>query len=770
MRHNTLRDCLTLAVLVCAGGSCAGKSSVGNGALDDGAGGTGAATPGATGGRSGSGGAPGSGGAGGLNGGGGVGFAGATGIGGSAAGTGGLGGVTGFGGGAGIPGGGYVPPPATRTDILLNGGWQFLRSDATGANAIAFNDSSWAPVALPHTWNAIDGQDGGGYYRGVGWYRRHYVLPTDALGKRVYLQFDGANTVSDIFVNGTSIGQHRGGFARFRFDVTTAMTPGSDNVIAVKVDNSSVPDVPPLSADFTFCGGLYRDVHLLITDNVHIDVEDFASSGVYLDTTSVTSTSASLRSRIRVRNSGTAAQAVTVNSVVVRTDGTVQSRLSATGTVPPGTTQELAATAIISNPHLWNGVADPYVYTVYAELHVGTQVTDSVTTPLGFRSFTVDAARGFSLNGQYVDLHGVDRHQDRINMGWAITNKEHDEDMALIQEMGANIVRLSHYQHAEHFHDLADHAGIVLWAEIPLVNGVTNSAAFTANARSQLTELIRQNYNHPAILFWGVGNEQRVDDAPTNTLLTDLNTLVHSEDPGRLSTYAHCCTSNTTGLPTHTDVVGHNVYFGWYTGTYDQFGAWADGLHAQVPTFKLGVSEYGAGASVIQHADPPAQPVTTSTFHPEEWQTLLHESHWKQMKTRPYLWSKIIWNMFDFASDSRTEGDTLGRNDKGMVTYDRKIKKDAFFWYKANWTNTPVVYITSRRFTPRTTATASVRIYSNLDSVQLTVNGTTIGSLTSTDHIFLWPNVALTTGNNAISAIGTMGATTLTDAVTWTRM
>jgi len=504
---------------------------------------------------------------------------------------------------------------------------------------------------------------------------------------------------------------------------------------------------------------------------VHVDMLDFASSGVYVSATGVSAANATLAANVRVRNDQAAAAAVSVDTVVVRADGSVAARLSTSGNAGAGATVPLSATAAFPNPHLWNGIADPYVYTVYAEVRVGGAVTDVVSVPFGFRFYSVDAAQGFSLNGQYLDLHGVNRHQDRLNMGWAITDAQHDEDMALIRELGATFVRLSHYEHAEHFHDLADRAGVVLWAEIPLVNENANTTAFINNAVQQMTELIRQNFNHPSVLFWGIGNEQRSDDTVTNNLLTALNTLVHQEDPGRLSTYAQCCTSDTGGLPAHSDVVGYNTYYGWYDafGNADQFGAWADKLHAAKPTWKIGISEYGAGAGITQHADNPTAPDPYGTPHPEEWQNLVHESHWKQMKTRRYLWAKTIWNMFDFAVDSRNEGDTPGRNDKGLVTYDRKTRKDAFYWYKANWTTTPFVYVTSRRFTTRTTPTVTVKVYSNMDSVRLQVNGTTIGTATSTDRIFQWTNVALTTGANTVVATGTSGATTATDTVTWTR-
>jgi beta-galactosidase len=667
----------------------------------------------------------------------------------------------------------YTPPPGGRSNTPINDGWRFLRSDAAGAQAATFDDSSWATVALPHTWNNMDGQDGGNnYYRGTGWYRRHYLAGPETASKNVYLQFDGANIVTDVWVNGTSMGQHRGGFARFRFDVTAALRPGADNVIAVRVSNAQPQDVAPLNADFTFFGGLYREVRLLVTDRVHIDTEDYGSQGVYLETTNVSAASANLRARVRVRNNDAAAQNVTVTTFVVHADGTVAAKLSASAMVTPAAIVELAASGALPAPRLWDGLRDPYVYTAYSEVAVGARVADWVAVPVGFRSFAIDAAAGFSLNGRYLDLHGVNRHQDRLNLGWAIGTPEHDEDMALIEEMGATAIRLAHYQHAPYFYDLCDRRGMVVWAEIPLVNAITNTTAFSDNARRQLTELIRQNYNHPSIVFWGIGNELRTDDAPSNTLLTQLNDLVHAEDATRLSTYAHCCTSDTSGLPTHSDVIGYNEYFGWYDafGTYDQFAAWADNLHALRPTWRIGISEWGAGGAISQHAENPAPPDPYGLVHPEEYQNLVHEAHWKAMKVRPFLWGKFVWNMFDFAVDSRNEGEHPGRNDKGLVTYDRKTRKDSFYWFKANWTDAPLVYITSRRWTSRTAATTTVKIYSNTDSVELRVNGTSLGTRTSTDRIFSFPAVMLRTGDNVVEATGTRGNSSVSDRVTWTLM
>jgi len=671
----------------------------------------------------------------------------------------------------------YRPPAGQRADTLLGGGWRFLRADATGAETPAFDDTAagWSAVTVPHTWNALDGQDGGAnYYRGVGWYRRHLSAPVGAsagaadAGRRTFLQFDGANIVTDVYLNGTHVGQHRGGFAAFRYDVTALLANG-DNLIAVKVDNRLANDVPPLSADFTFFGGLYRDVHVLTTDALHVDVEDFASPGIYLSSANVGDETGDITVRAGLKSAGRATASAEVALALVDARGVLAGRFTATIPLDADQLGAVTLSGPIPHPHRWDGRRDPYLYTAYLEVGHDGIVTDVVAQPFAFRTFAVDPASGFSLNGHPHDLHGVNRHQDRLNMGWAITDREHDQDMALIAEMGATAIRLAHYQHAQHFYDLCDQRGMVVWAEIPLVNNITATQAFTDNARQQLTELVRQNYNHPSIAFWSIGNEQRVDDAPTNALLTNLAALVASEDATRLSSYAHCCTSDTTGLPMHAQVAGYNEYFGWYTGNYSQFGAWADRVHAARPTTPIAVSEYGAGAALTQHADNPPIPVPASMNHPEEYQALLHEATWKQMAARPFLWGKFIWNMFDFAVDNRAEGDTIGRNDKGMVSYDRRTKKDAFFWYKANWSSEPFVYVTGRRFEPRTTATIDVKVYSNLDSVTLTVNGAPLPAQTSIDHIFIFPGVALNAGANTVAAQASTGATTASDTVTWTR-
>ena len=662
-------------------------------------------------------------------------------------------------------------PPSLRQRIDLNGGWRFLRSDASGAQATSFDDGSWSAVSVPHSWNALDGQDGGGnYYRGTGWYRRHYTPPSNLAGKKLWLQFAGANQTADVWVNGVSLGQHKGGYARFRFDATGALKLGQDNVIAVRVSNANDPAVPPRSADYTFFGGIYRNVSLQVTDALGIRMLDYAGPGVYLRQRSVSATSATVDVTTRAWNNSTSTRYVAVRVVVTDATGNaVADATSATRSVAAATGFDVTQTVTIASPHRWQGKADPYLYNVNVEIHDASSnvVTDVVTERLGLRSFTVDPDNGFFLNGAHLSLHGVNRHQDRLNLGWAIGDAEHTQDFDIMDEMGVDALRTAHYQQDQKVYNLADERGYVVWAEIPVVNSITDSSAFTANATQQLHELIKQNYNHPSIVFWGIGNEQGSDDAATNALLETLNGVVASDDPDRLSTYAHNGPI-TSGLVNHTEVNGYNHYSGWYSGSYTDFGPFCDSLHSSQPTRRIGISEYGAGASIIQHQENPPKPVPTSNFHPEEYQAILHESHWSQISTRPYLWGTFLWNMFDFASDGRGEGDTPGRNDKGLVTYDRVTRKDAFYWYKANWTATPFVYITSRRWTSRTAAVTTVKVYATVDSVVLRLNGAQLGGAkTSTNHIYSWANLTLAHGANTLQATGTRGTATYTDTVTW---
>jgi beta-galactosidase len=657
---------------------------------------------------------------------------------------------------------------APRLDLNINDGWAFERSDPSNAEAPAFDDAAWSKLSLPHTWNAQDGALAE-YYRGVGWYRRQLQLPSSYSHKRIFLQFDGAFLVTDVYVNGTHIGQHRGGFAAFRFDITSAVRTGASNLIAVKVDNSKNPNLPPIEGDFTCFGGLYRDAHLLVVDPVHIDLEDFGSSGVYLTPSEIGVSSASVRVLVKLKNADLAAHLVQVSATLKEADGTPVAIASESKQLGSGARDEVSLKLTVPSPRLWDGLADPYLYRVEVTLSEGGTVRDAVTEPLGLRSFRVEPNAGFWLNGRQLDLHGVNRHQDRPGKGWAISPADQEQDLSFIKELGATAVRLVHYQHGRYFHDLCDKTGLIVWAELSLVNQITSSPEFTANARQQLTELIRQNYNHPSIFFWGLENEVIDNLTDPNPLIAELNALAHAEDPSRLTTVA-ANLGDDNSINWHSDLVGFNKYYGWYYGANGEIGAWADHVHAAFPQGRIAVSEFGAGAGITQHALPPSPLLAPQHGHSEEYQALFHEQNWKALAARPFLWGKFVWQLFDSASAGRDEtangADARGINDKGLVTLDRATKKDAFYWYKANWSHEKFVYITGRRARERTSTLTSLKVYSNLETVELTLNGSSLGEQTSSDHIFTWPNVTLAPGQNVVTASAHAGDKVWTDSVT----
>jgi len=660
-----------------------------------------------------------------------------------------------------------------RLDIRLDEQWKFIRQDVSDAAATNLDDAAWQSVNLPHTWNNMDGQTSGTpYYRGIGWYRRHLLVDAQYAGKSLFLKFDGAATVTEVLVNGTPIGTHKGNFAAFCFDATPFLRVSQDNVLAVKVNNAKDSDVLPLSGDFTVFGGIYRDVHLLVLDKLSVTPLDYASPGVYIKQTGVTRDSAEFEITTKLRNANSSAKKATVRCTIFDAEGKTIQQTHSHEALGSNAVANIVQHIKIARPHLWNGRIDPYLYKVVVDVGEGGKITDSVTQPLGVRTFRVDPNQGFVLNGTSYPLHGVSRHQDRLDMGWAIGRAEQEEDFQLITEMGATCVRLAHYQQDQIVYDQCDHNGLVLWTELSLVNELTDSEAFTDNARQQLTELIKQNYNHPSIAFWGIFNElhmknQWYDAPPKWDLVKQLNQLAKDLDSTRLTTAASCIKS-VDPLNGVTDVMAFNRYYGWYNGKPSDWPEALDTLHREWPNRGIGISEYGAGASSNQHEISTNQPNPSSHWHPEEYQDVLHEQAWLAMKSRPAIWCELVWNMFDFAVGQRDEGDTPGRNDKGLVTYDRKVKKDAFFWYKANWTTTPFVYITSRRFTTRTEQKIPVKIYSNCEAVELKINSALQGTVHSTNHIFAWNDVPLLRGENTIEVRGTQNGKVYTDSCSWT--
>jgi beta-galactosidase len=652
-----------------------------------------------------------------------------------------------------------------RSILSLDDSWQFMRQHVDGAEAVSFDDSSWTTVNLPHTWNALDGFDGY-YYRGTGWYRKHYTVPAGLAGRKLFIKFDGACFSTELYVNGNYVGQHRGAFAAFVFDLTPYLTVGADNVLAVRMNNELDTNGPPLSGDFNMDGGLYRHINLIATDLLHVSLTDYASPGVYLRQTNVSEASADLRITTKVQNDSSASRQATVVANILDGAGQLVQALTSAVTLDAGAGADVVQSTTVANPHLWNGRSDPYLYLVKVQVIDSSSgaVVDQVKQPLGFRYYRVDPSQGFFLNGQYLDLHGVSFHQDRAGKGWAISDEDQAEDVSLILEIGATFVRLSHYQHPPKTYELLDASGLVAWSEIPLIDNVTDNSAFLDNAKQQLVEMIRQNYNHPAILFWGMFNEIP-DNATTQQMVSELVQLAHQEDPTRPTTAASNLGNDAT-VNYIPDMVGFNQYFGWYYGALSDLGPWADGIHADYPNQAIGLSEFGAGASIDQHQDPPV-PIVGGEWHPEEYQDLFHEASWQQLQTRPFIWCKSVWNMFDFATYLSNVGDTPGINDKGLITRDRQTRKDAFYWYKANWTSEPVLYITSRRYVDRPSDTVNVKVYSNLDAVQLSVNGTVLGTQTSSNRIFLWAGVQLASGANTIAVTATKDGGSYADEVTW---
>lgn len=687
--------------------------------------------------------------------------------------------------------------PGDRQVMVLDSGWRFHQGDAARAvSDPAFKDGDWDRVSLPHSWNRVgeyrtERTDRTNAYQGASWYRLRFTAPSRPAGGRSFLQFDGVGSVADVWLNGRRIGRHEGAFSRFRFDVTDFVQPGQPAVVVVRADNSKpAPGSPtghviPLSGDFFIYGGIYRPVSLVTTGPVHVDLLDHAGPGVYATTISATPAKAAIEVRTRLRNEAASDGPVEVVASLLDAGGRRIATTSMNRTVSGS--DEVRQQLDVDKPHLWNGRADPYLYRVEVELRWGKTVLDRVTEPFGIRTVRFDPDRGFFLNGKSLPLHGVSRHQDRLGKGWALTTQDHEEDMALIEEIGANTIRFAHYQHAPDWFRLADERGMVVWAEVPFVNQTTfgpgaPSPALIANARQQMLELIRQNQNHPSVVTWSVGNEVDIKSSGegrrgnSRGLLRELAALAKQTDPSRPTTFADCCErvpgkkgGGSEMLAGTTDLIGYNRYFGWYNGKPDDLGPELDRLHRLHSTLPMSVSEYGAGGALTQHTDTPH----TGPFdphgrpQPEEYQSWLLERQWLEIKARPYLWASWVWNMFDFATNTRAEGDAVDINTKGLMTFDRKTRKDAFYFFKANWSATPVLYITARRFVERPDPVTDVKIYSNADSVRLVVNGRDLGSRSCPDRICLWPGVTLAAGANDVVAQARFGTTTLSDRVAW---
>ena len=616
-----------------------------------------------------------------------------------------------------------------RELFSLNPQWLFAKDIQQAPTALP---ADWETVDLPHSWNAVDGQDGGAdYFRGKCCYTKELHKAELPIADRYYLEINGANSSADVYVNGKHLAHHDGGYSTWRVDVTEELSETA--LLAIIVDNAANETVYPQMADFTFYGGLYRNVNLICVNATHFDLDTWGTPGIHV--TPVVE--------------GENAKVTVETFVTNQTDAQIRYTLcdKEGNTVATAVSADTKAEFVIENVHLWNARKDPYLYTAKAELIRGEEVLDNVSARFGCRYYEIDPEKGFILNGAAYPLRGVSRHQDRWGFGNALLPEHHKEDMELICEVGATTIRLAHYQHDQYFYDLCDEYGQVVWAEIPYIS--RHMPGGRENTVSQMKELITQNYNHPSIIVWGLSNEITMGGAGDPDLLENhhiLNDLAHEMDKTRLTTMAvvSMCDKNEAYVRI-PDTVSYNHYFGWYGGTTDMNGPWFDDFHAAYPNQPIGVSEYGCEALNWHTSDPKQGDYT------EEYQAYYHEELIKQLFTRPYLWATHVWNMFDFGADARNEGGENGQNHKGLMTFDRSYKKDAFYAYKAWLSDEPFVHVCGKRYVDRVEDVTKVTVYSNQPEVELLVNGESIGKVKAADHFFYFnvPNV----GESTITAV-----------------
>jgi beta-galactosidase len=666
-----------------------------------------------------------------------------------------------------------IPAQSQRIAVSLDPGWRFHSGVTPEASASAFDDNSWAPVNTPHMFPYEMHGSTKSVYRGEAWYRKTFTPPDAWKGKRIFLRFDAVAIVSDTWLNGARLGEHRGGFAAFTYEMTNALHMGEPNQLAVRVDDRMNPDVAPQEISLMY-GGIYRHVSLIVTGPVAITPMDLASPGVFLTQTAVSAAAATVQVRTEIDSGLVEARPVSVRILLIDGAGKPLFKTTSTGPAAPGKITPVTQIITIPNPHLWQGVADPYVYSVRIDLLDGTEVIDSVVQPLGLRSFHFDPKRGFSLNGIPEQIHGVCLHQDWGDRGWAVGPEQEKQDLQILRERGVDGLRLVHYQHSQSALDLYDRTGMLVWSELAQFGNVTGSEAYKQNARQQLEEMIRQSYNHPSIIMWSLFNEltsrTRTISGP---IIEDLNQLAHTEDPVRPTVGAShgdmlFNEHETVVVP---DLIAENNYAGWYFGAPVDMLKSLSQTNANFDGRGLGVSEYGAGARITDHKQglsvtdtKPVDPY--GKLQPEEWQALVHEGNYAAIRSLPYIWGSFIWLSFDTGGIPYDDGHYDGGNIKGLVTQDRRTRKDAYFFYQANWTVKPMLYLTSRRDTERTDPKTAVKVYSNAAAVTLTVNGRSYGEQKpDAQHILRWKSIALSPGRNRVEVSTPDG---LHDEAMWT--
>ncbi len=655
-----------------------------------------------------------------------------------------------------------------RLRLSLNDNWEFLNGNADGAERTSFDDADWQKISVPHTWNREDAfDDEPGYRRGIGWYRRELVLPQHLSGKRLFLYFEAANHTAEVFLNEQRAGSHYGGYTAFAIDVTDLVRFDRANVIAVRVDNALDNNKPPINGDFTMYGGIYRDVWLISTENIHFSVTDHASSGVRIETPKVNEKLAAVRITGTIENAGAAAD-IEIKSEIFDSENKSVGSLRTSVSVLSGNTASFEMPLFeINSPRLWSP-DDPYLYRVKTSVFKEGKEVDSIVEPLGFRWFRFDPKQGFFLNGKHLKLRGTNRHQDHAGYGNAVPDELQVRDLEIVKNNGFNFLRLAHYPQDPSVLAAADRLGLLLWEEIPVVNQIHVSPAFNENAKVMLREMIRQHRNHPSVILWGYMNEVfwpvPKDDGTvkaTVELARELEAICRSEDPSRATVIAfdHGARElyHTSGLGQVTDVIGWNLYHGWYYETFEDLGKFMDDQHQRFPDRPLILSEYGVNGDRRLHSERPKRYDSTIT-----WQQMFHESYLEQLDQRPFIAASAIWNQFDFGSEFR--GETIPHiNQKGLYTYDRTAK-DIVYFYKASLSKEPVLHI-ALRDQKQTSGNPDrqVKVYTNLDNVELFHNGRSVGKAQAgKDRTATWP-VRFSSGENALIAKGVSAGREIVD-------
>ncbi len=666
-----------------------------------------------------------------------------------------------------------APTASARQVISWNEGWQFKRGPfSTEPQALAAQwQTPWDSVSLPHTWNARDMQtQPNRFYQGPAYYRKTFNVGGLEQGRRYFLRFEGVGSCAEVYLNNRLVGCHRGAYTAFAVELTGAIRWGAPNHLLVKADNQARPDVIPVNHQlFGVYGGIYRPVWLIITEGTNIAVTDHASPGVYIEQSGVSARQADVRIRVKLDNGTLRPASVELQNTIYTRDGRRVAEQTLPINLTPQGTQTYSMQLRIKHPHLWQGREDPYLYRVVTRLMQKGCVIDEQVQPLGLRHYELIAGKGFYLNGKKYPMYGVTRHQDWWQLGSALTPREHDIDLDMIMDIGATTIRLAHYPQSDYVYSRCDSLGLIVWAEIPFVNRVTGHE--WENAHAQLRELIRQAYNHPSIYCWGLHNEVYSPTDYTAQLTRSLHDLAKTEDPSRLTAAVNGYGTASHPVNQEADIQGMNRYFGWYEKKISDMEPWVENLEKQYPWQRLMLTEYGADANLKHQTELLGESLNWGIpYYPETYQTKMHEQQWAVISRHPYILASYLWNMFDFACPMWERGGIACRNLKGLVTFDRKTKKDAYFWYKANWSSRPVLYITQRRNQRRERRLTTVTVYSNRGCPRLWLNGKPLPpprqGLTAAHWVT--DSISLSDGDNVIRAAVTDADSTLTDEVRWT--